>query len=146
MMRLVITLGLLASCGGSKAAPVTPGGDGPPPIAKRVVLSWGIEPHGASADVYLATTDETGKQVSHPVGSYRGTCAVIVPARAMNAVSGVACRYGGTGTELHAVIQRGVDVVILRLTTDEGVTPDPMAREEVTRISVPLGTGIDVGG
>jgi hypothetical protein len=146
MVRLVITLGLLVSCGGAKPV-ATPGGDsGPPPIAKKVALSWGIEPRGATANVYLATTDETGKQVSYPVGNYRGACAVIVPAKSMNAVTGVACRYGGTGVELHAVIQGGVDVVILKLIADEGVPQDPMAREEVTRIKVPLGVGIEVGG
>lgn len=146
MTRLVITLGLLVSCSGpAKPGSTTGSGDGPAPIAKKIALSWGIEKHGASSDIFLATTDETGKQVSHPVGSYRGDCAPIVPAKEMNAITGVACRYGGTGTELHAVVQRGVDVVILKLGTDEGVTPDPMAREEVTRITVQVGVKIEAG-
>ena len=139
---MIVSVG--AGCGGKAAPSTTPANAGPPPLAKKVTLSWGIDPHAGSADVYLATTDETGKQVSHPVGTYRGTCAVIVPAKAMGAATGVACRYGGTGIELHAVIQRGVDVVIMKLVTDEGVTPDPMARDEVTRVSVPVGTAIEV--
>jgi hypothetical protein len=63
----------------------------------------------------------------------------------MNAISGVACRTGGTGTELHAVVQGGVDVVVVKLGIDPGVTPDPMAREEVMHISVPLGAKIEAG-
>jgi len=147
MTRLVITLGLLVSCAGAAKTSSTGsgGGDGAPAIAKKVALSWGIEKHGATSDVFLATTDETGKQVSHLIGSYRGDCSVIVPAKEMNAVTGVACRYGGTGVELHAVIEHGQDVVIVKLGTDEGVTPDPMAREEVTRVQVPLGAKIEVG-
>ena len=142
-MRLAILVGLLSSCGG--AAKPGGGSTAEPVIAKRVALTWGLEKHGASTEVFLATTDETGKQVSHPVGSYRGDCAVITPAKEMNALTGVACRYGGTGVELHAVIQHGVDVVVVKLGTDEGVTPDPMAREEVTRVTVPLGAKIEVG-
>jgi hypothetical protein len=118
-------------------------------IAKKVVVSGGIEKQGQGgepmADIFLATTDETGKQISHPLGRYKGECAVITPAKEMNAMTGVACRTGGTGTELHAVIQGGAEVVILKLGIDPGVTPDPMAREEVTRITVPLGTKIEVG-
>lgn len=144
MTRLVITLAFLVSCGG-KASTGSTTGSGEPTLAKRVAISWGIEKQGELADVFLATTDETGKQVSHPLGRYKGTCTVIAPAQEMNAVSGVACRTGATGTELHAVIQRGVDVVILKLGIDQGVTPDPMAREEVTRITVPLGAKIEAG-
>ena len=114
-------------------------------IAKRVALSWGIEKHGELADIFLATTDETGKQVSHPLGRYKGDCTVITPAKEMNAVPGVACRTGGTGTELHAVIQRGEDVVILKLGIDPGVTPDPMARQEILRVTVPPGAKIEAG-
>jgi hypothetical protein len=144
MTRLVITLAFLVSCsGGAKTGSTT--GSGDPIIAKRVAISWGIEKQGEMADIFLATTDETGKQVSHPLGRYKGACSVIVPAKEMNAISGVACRTGGTGTELHAVVQRGEDVVILKLGIDPGVTPDPMAREEVTRVTVPLGAKIEAG-
>jgi len=144
MTRLVITLAFLVSCsGGAKTGSTT--GSGDPIIAKRVAISWGIEKQGEMADIFLATTDETGKQVSHPLGRNKGDCAVITPAKEMNAVSGVACRTGPTGTELHAVIQRGQDIVVVKLGIDEGVKQDPMAREEVTRITVPLGTKIEAG-
>jgi hypothetical protein len=161
MTRVVILLALgLAISGCSGAAKPGSAATGAPMLAKKVALSWGIEPvpgasPGASpgaapsadamADVFLATTDETGKQISHSLGRYKGACTVIAPAPDMNAVSGVACRTGGTGTELHAVIQRGEDIVILKLGIDPGVTPDPMAREEVTRVKVPLGAKIEVG-
>lgn len=143
-MRLAITLAFLVSCSGTARTGSTTGA-GEPIIAKRVAISWGIEKQGEMADVFLATTDETGKQVSHPLGRYKGECAVITPAREMNAVSGVACRTGATGTELHAVIQGGVNVVVLKLGIDQGVTPDPMARQEVITITVPLGAKIEAG-
>ncbi|HEX4421812.1 MAG TPA: hypothetical protein VH165_28065 [Kofleriaceae bacterium] len=151
---ILLALGVAIS-GCSGAAKPGSAGTGEPMLAKKVALSWGIEPvpgagpgaapGDAMADVFLATTDETGKQISHPLGRYKGACTVIAPAGNMNAVSGVACRTGGTGTELHAVIQRGEDIVILKLGIDPGVTPDPMAREEVTRVKVPLGAKIEVG-
>lgn len=150
MTRFVFVLVLLAACNraarpGSTTAPGA-AGDTAPVLAKKVVVSWGFEQHGEMSDVFLATTDETGKQVSHPLGRYKGTCSVIAPAPEMNAVSGVACRTGATGTELHAVIQNGVNIVILQLGIDDGVKQDPMAREEVTRVQVPLGAKIEAGG
>lgn len=141
MTRLAIVL-LLAACGGSAKPATSSGGE---VLAKKVALSWGIEKQGEFADVFLATTDETGKQVSHPLGRWKGTCTVFTPPREMNAMTGVSCRTGATGTELHAVIQRGEDIVILKLGVDEGVAPDPMGREEVTRIRVPAGAKIELG-
>ena len=35
--------------------------------------------------------------------------------------------------------------MILKLRVDQGVKQDPMAREEVTRIQVPLGAKVQVG-
>ena len=144
MTRLVITLALLGSCSGP-AKPGSTTAPGAPVIAKRVALSWGIEKQGELADVFLATTDETGKQISHPLGRYKGDCTVITPAKEMNAVTGVACRTGGTGTELHAVIQGGADVIVLKLGITPGVTPDPMGREEILRVTVPPGAKIEPG-
>lgn len=141
MTRLAIAL-LLAACGGSAKPAATTGSE---IIAKRVALSWGIEKQGEFADVFLATTDETGKQVSHPLGRWKGTCTVFTPAPNMNALTGVRCSTGATGTELHAVIQRGEDIVIVKLGIDDGVTPDPMSREEVTRIRAPAGAKIELG-
>ena len=37
---------------------------------------------------------------SHELGVFKGKCGVIAPAKEMNALTGVACTYGGTGTEL----------------------------------------------
>ena len=144
MARLVIALALaLLACGG-KAQTGSTTGSGEPIIAKKVVVSWGIEKHGEMADLFLATTDETGKQVSHPLGRYKGDCAVSTPAKEMNAATGLACRTGATGTELHAVIEHGEDIVVLQSGINEGVKPDPMSRQEIARIKVPLGTKIEV--
>jgi hypothetical protein len=144
MVRSVIALVFLASCGAS-ATTAKPGSADAPIIAKRVAVSWGIEKQGEMADIFLATTDETGKQVSHPLGRYKGACSVVVPARAMNALTAVACRTGGTGTELHAVVEHGDSIVILKLGVDEGAPADPMSRVEVTRVQVPLGAKIELG-
>ena len=147
MTRLVIALALFAACSGTAKTGSAPG---EPVIPKRVSVSWGIEKQSqggeAMADVFLAMTDETGKQVSHPLGRYKGTCTVITPAKEMNALSGVACRTGPTGTELHAVVEHGDSVVILKLGIDEGVKQDPMAREEVTRVKVSPGAKIEGSG
>jgi hypothetical protein len=146
MTRIVITLALLASCSSAAKHESTTGGDSVPVvIAKKVAVSWGITKVGEMADVFLATTDETGKQVSHSLGRYKGECAVIAPAKEMNALSGVACRTGGTGTELHAVVQNGEDIVVVKMGIDQGVKPDPMAREEVIRVTVPRGAKIEAG-
>jgi hypothetical protein len=143
MTRLVITLAFVAACGGKPATGSTTGDPTPIP-PKKVALSWGIEKQGEMADLFLATTDETGKQVSHPLGRYKGDCSVITPPREMNAISGLACRTGGTGTELHAVVEQGEDIVVLQLGVDQGVTPDPMARKEIKRVKVPPGAKIEV--
>jgi hypothetical protein len=146
MTRIVITLALLVSCSSAAKRESAPGADNVPVImAKKVAVSWGITKVGEMADIFLATTDETGKQVSHSLGRYKGECSVIAPAKEMNALSGVACRTGGTGTELHAVVQNGVDVVVVKMGIDEGVKPDPMAREEVIRVTVPRGAKIEAG-
>ncbi|HEY0992123.1 MAG TPA: hypothetical protein VGD80_33960 [Kofleriaceae bacterium] len=145
MTRIVITLAFLASCGAAKHESKTGADSSPAIVAKKVAVSWGITKVGEMADIFLATTDETGKQVSHSLGRYKGECAVITPPKEMNALSGVACRTGGTGTELHAVVQNGEDVVVLKMGIDQGVTPDPMAREEVIRVSVPRGAKIEAG-
>lgn len=156
MARLVITLALVAACSGGarnatgpqpdrKGAAGAGSGEVTAPGAKRFAVSWGIEQHGGAADLFLATTDETGKQVSHPLGTYQGVCSVITPAREMNAVTGVGCKDGATGTELHMIVEHGQEVVVVKLRVDEGVKQDPMAREEVTRIKVPLGAKVQIG-
>lgn len=138
-----LVLALSLGCGGAaKPAAGEGGGGGPGVLAKKLSVSWGIQPAGPMTDLFLALTDETGKVVSHPLGSWQGACAVTAAAPEMGALTAVACRTGGTGTELHAVTHGGDEIVVLQLRTDEGVTPDPMAREEVKRIKVPLGAAI----
>jgi hypothetical protein len=119
------------------------GAEGPVQLAKKVALSWGITPAGESSDIYLALTDETGAVSSHPIGRFRGTCAVAAPSAGMSALTAVRCTYGGTGTELHAVLQGGETIIVLSLIVDQGVAPDPMARQEVTRITIPLGAAVE---
>lgn len=142
MHRLAVTLAIasLWACGG----PAKPTTAQPPPIPKRIALSWGQEQHGESTDVFLQLTDETGKQVSYPVGTYPGVCTVKEPAPEMNAQIGMACLAPGKDTELHAVVQKD-EVIVLKLKLDGGIAPDPMAREEVKRVKAPGGAAIQVG-
>ncbi len=145
MTRLAIAsvlVGLMA-CSGS-AKPARPSG-GEPMLAKKLSLSWGITQQGEMADLYLQITDETGKQVSHELGRWKGTCAPGTPAPNMKALIVLDCRTGGTGTELQAIQQGGDEIIIMKLGIDEGVMPDPMAREEVKRIKIPLGVAIEAG-
>ena len=146
MKRLAIaTLVLLVSAcpGKNKKGPTTGNGSGEPAVlAKKIVVSWGITQVATDADLFLQTTDETGKQVSHPVGNFRGTCSAVTPAPEMKALIAVRCKDGATGTEVQAVHQND-NVIVVKLRVDEGVTPDPMAREEITRIAIPVGVAVD---
>jgi len=148
MTRLAIASLVCAACVLCAACPATKkgggsGSAGPAIPAKKLVLSWGISPVGELADVFLATTDETGKQVSHQVGRYKGKCERFTPAKEMNALTGVACVTSGGGTELHAM-HRGDEIVVVVMGTNPGVAPDPMAREAVTRVQVPAGVAVEV--
>jgi hypothetical protein len=143
MNDFVLAIVLVAGCGGSKNKQDTEAaGSAAPILAKKIAVSWGISPKGTSAEIFLQTTDETGKQVSYPVGTYEGTCQVVKPASEMKAVSGVNCTAGAKGTELQAVFTGG-EIVVLKLPIELGVSPDPMAREEVTRIKAPPGAAIE---
>lgn len=159
MTRLMIALvacAVTAACpaakqGGGAEEPAGPGSSGPAPEPKlqpalqpkKLRVSWGITQDGELADLFLATTDETGKQVSHSLGRYKGTCTRIAPAPEMNALTGVACVTGGGGTELHAV-HRADEIVVVKMGTMPGVAPDPMAREEVTHVKVPVGIAVEL--
>jgi len=134
-----------SACPGPAAKDPTDGtGSGPPPLAKKVALSWGVQAQGEMTDLYLALRDETGSSASHELGRWKGACEVITPAPEMNALSGVRCKTGGTGSELHVVTQGGDKIIVLKMGWDEGAPQDPMSREEVKTISVPLGVAISV--
>ncbi len=140
MKRLAIVLGLVVACS-SGQKPGTGSGSGSDKravYAKKISLGWGFQKAATTTDVFLQTTDETGQQVSYPLGTFAGECKAISPAAEMKALTGVSC----TGLELHAVVQEQ-DVVILKLRTDQGGTPDPMAREEIQRIKVPGGAAVE---
>lgn len=139
-LRIAIALVLLAACP-SKKAPVTGGGEKIPP--KRVVIGWGFQPEGEMTDVFLATTDETGHQVSHPLGRYKGKCEKITPAKEMSAITGASCTTSGNGTELHAVVQQN-QILVMQVAVQAGTTPDPMAREQVKQVGFPLGATVEV--
>lgn len=149
-IAVALFLALGAGCSGAAKTETTgPGsGSGPAPIAKRISIAWGIQATTvggeAMAELYLALTDERGQVASHELGRWKGTCDVIVPAADMHALTGMRCKTGGTGTELHVTTQGGDTIIVLKMGWDEGAPADPMARDEVKRISVPLGVAISV--
>ena len=146
--RLAFVLIALAatSCGAGKKTPANAGnGSGSAAIyAKKMVMSWGIQQHDNAADVFLQTTDETGKQTSYPLGTYQGQCKVITPAASLKAESAVACNQVATGVELDATIT-DEEIIILKGNTQNGNPPDPMSREEVTRVKAPGGAKVEAG-
>jgi hypothetical protein len=144
MRRFALALLVAAACGGKGKQAPEGGGNAEPILAKKIAVSWGITQQASAAELYLQLTDETGKQVSHPLGTYPGQCAAMTPAPEMKAVIGVACKDGATGVELHAVA-RDTEVIVVKMRVDDGVAPDPMAREEVTRVATPLGAAIIPG-
>ena len=145
MKRLAFIL-LVAACSGKSKPASTAGagsGSGSAAIyAKKMVVSWGISPTDGKADVFLQTTDETGKQVSHALGNFPGECRVIKPADDMKAVTGVSCLQGGNGIELHATVSSD-EIIVLKMAVQSGQTPDPMAREEVLRFKAPGGAAVE---
>ena len=130
MKRIAFAL-LIAACGSHGGTPATPGSA---VIAKKIQLSWGLSPNAGGTDVFLESTDETGAQISHPLGTQAGQCSAFTPGKDMNAVTGVQCTGG---LELHVVVT-GPDVVILKSTSN-----DPMAREELSRFTAPAGAAIE---
>lgn len=139
----VVGLATLAACPSKKGATTGTGSgsDTGAVLVKKISLAWGIQQGATSAEIFLQTTDETGKQVSHPIGTFKGTCSAVTPAEAMRAILALQCKDGATGIELDAVVQIP-SVIVLKARIDDGVTPDPMAREELTRIPVPTGASI----
>ena len=140
---LVIAIACGSACSGKSSSTTTPGG-ATVIVAKKMRISWGVSPMGNGSDVYLASTDETGGQVSHSVGHYAGTCAAASAAPAMKALMTVMCQSpDGGGDEIDAVVRDG-EVIILHVRFESGITPDPMGRERVTSIPIPIGTAVEV--
>ena len=146
MHRLVLLVLALSACATSKP----PEAKGPPPIPKRIALSWGQEQKGDTTDVFLQITDETGKQVSYPVGTYPGVCAVKEPAPdSETRRSAWAClsRHRQQG---HRGSTRSFSATRSSSSSSSSrrrhPNPDPMAREEVmTRVKAPGGAAIQIG-
>jgi hypothetical protein len=143
---VVVVAVSLTACpkkGGGTATPGAGSGSGSSTsvLAKKIFVHFGFEQSGSSAQVYLQTTDEVGKQVSHPLGSFKGACATSTPVAEMKALTGAQCKEGATGTELHAVVQGG-HIIVLKMMFADGATPDPMAREEITRVAIPSGAAV----
>lgn len=144
-MRFAFALVVIAACGGAgkHAANGAGSGSGPALYAKKMSVGWGLVANGDKTDVFLETTDETGRQTSYPVGTYPGDCRRITPAASLKAATGVACSTSSDVVEVDAVIDEE-QVIVVREHYAPGGTPDPMAREEVTRVTAPGGAAIEV--
>ena len=141
---VLVASAALTACpkkGGTTATPGSGSGSSTTVLAKKVSIHWGFEQSGASSNVFLQTTDEVGKQVSHPLGTFKGTCAKSTAAPEMKALIAAQCKEGATGTELHASVQ-GNQIIVLKMMFADGATPDPMAREEITRVAIPTGASV----
>jgi hypothetical protein len=142
-MAIALALITCAGCPSKKKQPTTiatGSGTGLTHLVKKTAVSWGFSVEGQNTDVFLATTDETGSQVSHPVGRFAGKCEKHTAAKEMNAIIAAHCfPEGMAGVEIHAVKQNS-DVIVLKMSF---ATADPMAREEVTRIAITLGAAIE---
>jgi hypothetical protein len=108
---------------------------------KKIQIAWGLSPAGANTQVFLQTTDETGSQVSRPLGSFPGACNVI-DGKPTQSLTSVLCGAAGSGTQLDVVAQ-GDAVVVLRAHVDAGKPPDLMARDELMRFAAPPGAAIE---
>ncbi|MCX5741466.1 MAG: hypothetical protein NT062_03090 [Proteobacteria bacterium] len=107
-----------------------------------MTLSWGLQPQDRSTQVFLAATDERGAQVSHPIGTFPGTCGTITPAPELHSLLSVSCKDGATGVQID-VVARPDRVIVTRMRIDDGVAPDPTTREQLAEIMAPDGAKIE---
>lgn len=147
MARAVVlaTLVLAAACG-HKTPPAT-GSSGPPPLVKRVVLTWDSGPISRitpdKVKVYLVATDETGSATSYPVAEASGTCAPA--ALADHDLTAYGCTAAdGSSQRFHATHQ-AADVVILAETIAAGGDSDLMNASEVRRVTLPIDAKVEGG-
>lgn len=144
-MRFALALVVIAACGGAgkHAATGAGSGSGPALYAKKMSVGWGFVADSGKTNVFLETTDETGRQTSYPVGSYAGDCRRITPAPQLKAATGITCSTTSDVIEVDAVIDNET-VIVVREHYAPGAAPDPMSREEVTRVTAPGGAAIEV--
>ena len=145
---LVVAFGalVLAACPGKKKDDTTPDETNRPP--KRTILSWGQTNQPPKAEVpqtevFLQVTEETGKTVSYPVGTYEGACTVAGPLPAFQALTAITCIHNGKGWQLHASAT-GAAIVVSKLPYTDGQQLDPFTRQEVTSIPVSVGSKVEV--
>jgi len=150
-MRLVTISALVFALTGCPGGGAKKPDDGVPDNrpARRAILTWGMSSAAPRAgvprtDVFLAITEETGKSVSYPVGTYDGTCAIVGPIETYHALTAISCTYNGAGYQLHASGNRD-RVVVMKMAIAEGHEPDPFARDQVFEIAIPLGAKIEAG-
>lgn len=148
MQRLAIALGFFAAACSSAPKPTVanPSRGDPALYAKKISLSWALQKAESGTEIFLAITDETGKQVSYSLGTYDGDCKRQMPAADMKAMMGVACTTTAGAVELHVVAHdRDIAVLKLRVDSNASAAPDPLSREQVQHIKVPEGVAVEVG-
>jgi hypothetical protein len=142
-----------SSKSGSQGSSKTPARSDGPVIIKQVHVGWTYEPEPAPAvqaqakprtNVFLSITDETGRVVSQPVGTFDGSCTDVGAIDTYRAIAALTCGQNGTGVQLHAVAGRG-EVLVLQMDVAEGRSPDPMDRRQIARFEVPIDAKITSG-
>jgi hypothetical protein len=141
---LLITAPALAGCPKSKPDGTTP--DDRP--ARKEVLSWGTTPLAPNGDVprvdvFLAVTDETGKSVSYPLGTYDGACTEIGPLAEYRAITAMSCTHNGAGFQIQISSSR-TEIIAAKVPISGTTAPDPMALQQITSIPIPLGAAVSV--
>ena len=141
MTRSLLAIALLvAACGHHKPTDQPKSDAGLPPLIKSVAVSFQSQAAGDVSHVFLAAMDETGKTLSYPVADVPGTCAPIA-ADGKDLLT-LECKSSAGTTRMHA-IQQGQDVVVLKETIAAGASPDPMNRDEVQRVTMPVDSKIE---
>jgi hypothetical protein len=139
-ISLAVLLLAAAACGHHKPTDQPKGDAGLPPLIKSVAISLQAQADGDVSHVFLAAMDETGKTLSYPAGDAPGACASIAPDGA-DLVT-LECKAAAATTRIHA-IKQGQDVVVLKETVAAGAAPDPMNRDEVQRVTMPVDSKIE---
>jgi hypothetical protein len=141
----LLLLSLASACGHHKATDSSkPSDGGLPPLIKSVAVTFESRLSGATSHVFLVVMDETGKVINYPAGEVPGACASI-PADGVDLVT-LECKGDtSTGTVRVHAIKQGQDVVVLRERFGPGGAADPMNRDEVARVSIPIDAKIAAG-